>query len=330
MAKELKNKKKIPYYPKDRFISFLSDYGFKVTFGDKDNTIFARKALEIILEEEEPIAELKYLRNEFEGITKGARAGLYDVICQDEERKRVFIIEMQVDNYEHLIERLQFYAFHLFTSLVNKGKKGFNDLATIYCICIIKGAITESVAAHQVITLKNEDNEIVMNNIIFHLIELAKFPVAKKDAATAISSKQQLFYTMKYAHSFNPKDKKKHPPFWENEFYQMALNRLDLSRMSPIEISLYESSLIRDIVVQEKINKDIQTAVDAALKLKEQEIQSKEQEIQSKEQEIQRLKTETVKKQLLRGKLTVEEIAEDVGVPIDFVLGIQKNLKKKR
>jgi hypothetical protein len=41
-------------------VSFLSDYGFKVTFGDKDNTLFARKAIALILNERRPITSLNH------------------------------------------------------------------------------------------------------------------------------------------------------------------------------------------------------------------------------------------------------------------------------
>ena len=131
-----KRGKKILIGLKPYIVSFLSDYGFKVTFGNKDNTLFARKALELIIEDLQPIEELRFLRNEFEGMTEDARAGLYDVVCQD-EYKRVFIIEMQVDNYENLLKRLQFYAFQMFTAYAKKGKKGFDEMNAVHCICII-------------------------------------------------------------------------------------------------------------------------------------------------------------------------------------------------
>jgi hypothetical protein len=75
---------------KPYIVSFLSDYGFKVTFGDRDSTLFARKAIELIIGETQPIQSLKYLRNEFQGLSVDARSGLYDVVCQD-EHQRVFI-----------------------------------------------------------------------------------------------------------------------------------------------------------------------------------------------------------------------------------------------
>ncbi len=291
-------------------VSFLSDYGFKVTFADKNNTLFARKAIELIIGETQPIKSLKYLRHEFQGKSVYDRSGLYDVLCQD-EHLRVFIVEMQVEKYKDLLERLQYYTFHIFNSLVKKGKSGFEGMSSIHCICILKGKVTSSVKYHQVITLKNEDNEIVMDNIVFHLIELGKFPITKKEIDKIITEKEELLYTMKYAETFNPA-KDKYPPFWEKEFIKGALKRLDTSRMSPIEAAAYENWLLREKIVE---NKKEQTLAAERKKAK------REGKIEGK--------IEAVKKLLLRGKATIEEITEDIDVSIDFVKQIQDSLGKE-
>ena len=43
---------------------------------------------------------------------------------------------------------------------------------------------------------------------------------------------------------------------------------------------------------------------------------------------VEQKETETVTRALKRGKLTIEEIAEDSGVSVDFVLEIQRGLAK--
>ena len=296
---------------KPYIVSFLSDYGFKVTFADKNNTLFARKAIELIIGENQPILSLNYLRNEFAGLSADARTGLYDVVCQD-EHKRVFIVEMQVDNYEHLLERVQLYGFHIFTSLVKKGKKGFKDMSPVHCICILKGAITESINYHQVITLKNEDNEIVMDNIVFHLIELGKFPIAKKDFSKMKTEKEELLYTMKYAHKFNP-DKDTLPPFWEKDFFQVALKRLDTSKMSPMDAALYENALVRHNIVMDHYEEKAEKAAEKAAK-----------------KAAEKTKMEAIKKGLKMGLLTNEQIAEMQEVSLDFIKKVQESLNKPK
>lgn len=298
-----KRNKKILIGPKPYIVSFLSDYGFKVTFGDKDNTLFARKALELIIEDLQPIEELKYLRNEFEGDAEGARAGLYDVVCQD-EHKRVFIIEMQVDNYENLLKRIQFYAFQMFNAYAKKGKRGFEEMSVVHCICIIKGSVTESTKYHQIIALKNDENEIVMDDLIFHLIELGKFSIAKKDHLLVQNLKDELFYTMKYAHTYDV-NKGGFPQFWEKEHFQVALKRLDTSRMSPVDRALYENMLMRAKTVAENQDKVLKEQTEKAVNEKVKK---------------------AVQNALTIGMGTPEQIASVLEVSIDFVKQVKKNL----
>ncbi len=292
---------------KPYIISFLSDYGFKVTFGDKNNTLFARKAIELIIGETQPIKTLTYLRNEFQGISIDARTSIFDVLCED-EHKRVFIIEMQVDNYENLLERLQFYAYQVFTTMAKKGKGGFKEIGVVHCVCILKGSITDSVTCHQIITLKNEQSQIVMGNLVFHVIELGKFLIAKNQLSTIQTEKEELFYTMKYAHQFDP-FKSPLPKFWEKDFFKVALQRLDTSKMSPMEVAAYENALMR---VQTVANKQQQILEETLNKGKlEGELETK---------------TQAIKKGLQMGIFTTQQLAELQGVSIDFVENIQKSL----
>lgn len=102
-----------------KFISLLSDYGFKIAFADETNTLFLRKALYALIQSKSPIKEVHFLRNEFVGITEDSRGGVFDLICVDES-ERIFIVEMQLGYYKHFMQRAKFYAFQRFNTLVEK------------------------------------------------------------------------------------------------------------------------------------------------------------------------------------------------------------------
>jgi polyribonucleotide nucleotidyltransferase len=65
-----------------------------------------------------------------------------------------------------------------------------------------------------------------------------------------------------------------------------------------------------------------------ALAVKNENKKIEEAEKRARETENLAVKTETVVKAIKRGKLTIEEIAEDSGVSVDFVLEIQRELAK--
>ncbi len=101
----------------------------------------------------------------------------------------------------------------------------------------------------------------------------------------------------------NTTEPTQYPAFWDEEWLRSAIDRLDLRKMTP----------------EERANYARVTAANAeAVEVEKRRIE------EAKRAENVAVKTELVTKALKRGKLTVEEIAEDSSVPVDFVLEIQR------
>lgn len=163
-------------YADKKFISMLSDYGFKITFGNEQHSEFLRKALQALINSLTPIREVKFTRNEVSATTKGSRGGLFDIVCED-ERGRVFIVEMQLFDYSNMIHRAKFYAFHRFNTMVRKGNYRFNDLKQIYTISILAGKTYQTDLYHQIGTLKNQSGELMDDQITHIVIEAGCRPL---------------------------------------------------------------------------------------------------------------------------------------------------------
>ena len=114
-----------------RFIPIISDYGFKSTFGNEKDTVFLRKALQLLIKSEIPIVEVGFENHTFEGISRDSRSGIYDVHCKD-ENGTYFIVEMQLSDFPEFLQRMKFYAFYRLNTLVKKGKFKFENLSKIY------------------------------------------------------------------------------------------------------------------------------------------------------------------------------------------------------
>ena len=80
-----------------------------------------------------PIKFASFVKSEISAITLDSRSGIYDIACIDEKGSH-FIVEMQLSDYPEFIQRMKFYAFHRFNTLVKKGKYKFENLSQIYCI----------------------------------------------------------------------------------------------------------------------------------------------------------------------------------------------------
>ncbi len=147
------------YNDSERFISILSDYGFKVTFGNESDTRFLRKALQALIQSPIAIAKVEFIESEIPGLTKDSRSGIYDIACVDELGNQ-FIVEMQLSKYPDFIQRMKFYSFYRLNTLIRKGKYKFEGLPKIYCIGILAVNIFPSIADyHNVTVLKNEKGD---------------------------------------------------------------------------------------------------------------------------------------------------------------------------
>ena len=231
-------------------VPLISDYGFKVSFAT--DSIFSRKAIQVLIESNVPILRLEMSRNELEGISPEARSGYYDVVCRD-EHLRVFIVEMQVENYTVFIQRLLFYGFYMYCSLVRKGKFGFENLPPIYCVCIIEDKITEFEGYHNKVTLQNQKGLLFTDNIEFHVIELGKFPILRSDFHKVQTDMEKLVYTLKYAHQIDQTNEAAKPPFWKEDWLEEIMRKTDLNRMSPEERVMFDMSLVKEVMYQKKL-----------------------------------------------------------------------------
>ncbi len=296
-----------------RFIPLLSDYGFKVTFGNEGNTLFLRRALQALIESEVPITQVEFLPNEINRLSKDGRGGLYDLACQD-AAGNFFIVEMQLSEYPEFIQRMKFYSLYRFNTLVKRGKYTFGDLPKIYCIGILATTIFPHIAAcHNLATLRNPAGELIDDQTTFVTVELAKFT---KPLAAITSDLDKLLYTMKTLHNA-PADPIQYPAFWNEEWLQVAINELDRLNLSPEELLVYEMTLSANALAVHNEARKIQAA----------QAEGEARGAARAQAEAQaRLKAAI--SYGLRAGLSPELIAEMNGVSIAFVQEIQQTENK--
>jgi len=259
-----------------KFISLLSDYGFKVAFADESNTLFLRRALQALIQSEIPIKKIQFLRNEFVGITEDSRGGVFDLVCED-EKQRTFIVEMQLGYYKHFIQRAKFYAFQRFNTLVEKGKYQFDNLTPIYCIGFLaKGIFSKSNEYYHFGRLMNQKGEELDQQITHIIVEINKFEKEENE----IPDLDKLIYIMKNLENIKGVDQL--PKFLTEDWIEQAMNKLDKSQMTPDQRMHYEMMMAKNASIiamlkeeKEKMTKDIveeavkQKAIETAKNFKE-------------------------------------------------------------
>ena len=241
-----------------RFISMLSDYGFKVTFGNEHRPRFIKKALQALIASDTPIETVKFIKNEVSGTTKDSRGGLFDIACED-EKGRTFIVEMQLVNLTYFIHRIKFYAFHAYNKMVRKGNYHFDDLKPIYTISILAGQIYNTELYHQIGTLQNQRGELIDNQITHVIVELGKFNKALDEVETDLD---KLLYTMKLTD--DAKQKAKLPDFWREGWLEEALHELETSNLTPEQRMMYEITIAGNMSEKYAREAEMKKAVEKA------------------------------------------------------------------
>ena len=288
------------YNDNGRFISILSDYGFKATFGNETDTTFLKKALQALIDSPIPIKIVQFVKNDISAITIDSRSGIYDIACTDEKDNH-FIVEMQLSEYPEFIQRMKFYALHRFNTLVKKGSYKFENLPKIYCIGILAKTIFSQIADYQNISiLRNTKNETIDDQMTFVTVELDKFNKQLDNIKTDLD---KLIYTMKNLHTIT--EASQFPKFWNEKWLKKAISEVDLRNMTAEQKLSYEMAISANVLAVKNENKKI---------------------LEAENRKENTIKIQVVTKALKRAKLSVEEIAEDNNVSVDFVLNIQKQL----
>lgn len=240
-----------------KFISLLSDYGFKTVFADETDTEFLRRALQALIKSKVPIEKVEFLRNEFSALTQEGRGGIFDLVCTD-EHQRTFIVEMQLGYYKHFVQRAKFYAFQKFNTLVSRGKYKFEDLTQIYTIGFLgKEIIPHSKEYYHFVRLKNQKGEEIDEQITHVIVEISKF---EKKASEVKTDLDKLIFIMKNLERIN--DTSELPKFLKEGWLEKAIKKLDKSSMTATQRMQYEMMLAKSASVIEMLKEEERLAIE--------------------------------------------------------------------
>ena len=240
-----------------RFIPFTSDYGFKATFGNESDTRFLLRALQALIQSPVPIVRVEFSKTEFIGLNIASRSGFYDLACVDAEGN-FFIVEMQVADFPQFFQRMKFYGFQRFNTMVKKGKYLFNNLTRIYCIGILANNIYLGDSNYYHFGQVRSENGLVMDSLQTYItVELQKFDVPKSAITTDL---EKLIFTLKNFEKIAMQPTTEHPAFWTEEWLDAAIQELDARKLTPEQYEQYANELARQGSATSIVMRDIAIA----------------------------------------------------------------------
>ncbi len=181
-----------------RFVSLISDAGFKAVFACRANKQLLIGLLNRLLPDGVVVSDIvEYCDREQQQDTVSSKRSLLDLICRDEDGAQ-FIVEVQDQDYTDFFKRVVYYASGVY-HLQLPGGGSYNDLRPVYVVSILNHSLThedegqwgtDHVVSHYEF-METRTKEFAKQTISITFAELGRFT---KSLAECGSDLDFLFY----------------------------------------------------------------------------------------------------------------------------------------
>ncbi len=293
----------------ERYISLLTDFGFKRIFGTKPNKDLLINFLNSLFEGFQVIKDVKYLNSEHVGDAFAERKAIFDVYCEN-ERGEKFIVEMQNAYQKFFKDRSLFYSTFPIREQAPKGSDWNFKLEHVYTVALLNYDMDEDSfdkhdISHEVGLLDKKTHKVFNDKLTFKYVEIAKFNKTEDELVTQYD---KWLYVLKNLSRLD-----KRPTALKEKIFSKLFQEAEIAKFTPNELREYEDSL--------KAYRDIKNSLDTALEQGFEKGRAEGKAIGRAEGRAEGKmegKVEMVKAMLQRG-LDINVIAEISGLPEEEV-----------
>ena len=226
-----------------RYMNLLVDFAFKKVFGENKTLLI--DFLNAVIQKEERIEDIEYLQPEQMTKWHEDRRAVFDIYCRSTQGER-FIIELQIAQQQHFLERLLFYLTFPIQSEIKKGFKSF-AMSPLYCVAILDFPFFEDATCFNHISLiREETKEKVTDKINIILIELSKFDKQLKELATIFD---RWLYCFKHLKDLDNRPAELDDRVFEELFEIAEKNNLTVEEMETYKKSVLEYDDVQDAIL---------------------------------------------------------------------------------
>ena len=296
----------------DKYISLLTDFGFRRIFGSKPNKDLLIDFLNSLFQGEQVVTDVMYLNGESVGDVLTDRKAIFDVYCQNERGER-FIVEMQNAYQKYFKDRSIFYATFPIREQAQKGSEWDFRLDKVYVIAILNFSYSDPAfdpgeICHDVMLQDVATGRTFYTKLLLKYIEIGRF---SKTADELEDIRDKWFYVLKNLSRIDGR-----PKTLKERVFQRLFQEAEIAQFTPSELRTYEDSL--------KAYRDIKNSMATAREqgmAKGIEI-GKEQGIEIGKEQGVALGVEKVAKGMLARGMAPETVAELTGLEIAVVRGL--------
>ena len=281
----------------ERYISLLTDFGFKRIFGTKPNKDLLINFLNSLFEGEQVIKDVRYLNSEHIGDVFAERKAIFDVYCENEKGEK-FIVEMQNAFQKYFKDRSLFYSTFPIREQAPKGQDWNFKLDHVYTVALLnfdfkEEAFDQKEINHDIGLLDKKTFKVFNDKLTFKYIEIAKF---NKEEDELVTLYDKWLYVLKNLPKLD-----KRPKALKERIFTKLFEEAEIAKFNQQELREYEDSL--------KAYRDIKNSIDTA---------KEEGRKEGKEEGRMEEKLSTAKRLLAMG-LNHQQVALGAGLSIEEI-----------
>ena len=236
----------------ERYISLLTDFGFKRIFGSDINKDLLIDFLNSLFNGEQVVKNVTYLNSEHVGDVYAERKAIFDVDCENEHGEK-FIVEMQNAYQTYFKDRSLYYATFPIREQAPKGDNWNFKLQHVYVVALLNYDMNEEAFSHESINhdvglLDKQTHKVFNNKLTFKYVEIARF---NKDINELETNFDKWLYVLRNLSRLDNQ-----PTYLRNEVFNRLFSQAEIARFDKKELKAYEDSL--------KAYRDIKNSLDTA------------------------------------------------------------------
>ena len=236
----------------ERYISLLTDFGFKRIFGTVPNKDLLIDFLNSLFNGEQVIRDVTFLNSEHVGDVFAERKAIFDVYCENEHGEK-FIVEMQNAYQAYFKDRSLYYATFPIREQAPKGDNWNFKLQHVYVVallnyCMSDAAFSNETINHDVGLLDKQTHRVFNDKLTFKYVEIAKFDKSVEELETNFD---KWLYVLRNLSRLDNQ-----PKYLQNEVFNRLFKAAEIAHFTKTELRDYEDSL--------KAYRDIKNSLDTA------------------------------------------------------------------
>ena len=239
-------------HTEERYISLLTDFGFKRIFGTKPNKDLLIDFLNSLFNGEQVVKDVTFLNSEHVGDVHTDRKAIFDVYCENEKGEK-FIVEMQNAYQTYFKDRSLYYATFPIREQAQKGEGWNYKLKHVYVVALLNydmsdPAFSDDTINHDIGLLDKQTHRVFNDKLTFKYVEISKFNKRIEELKTNYD--KWLFVLQ------NLSRLDRQPEYLQTAVFNRLFAEAEIAKFTRAELREYEDSL--------KAYRDIKNFLDSA------------------------------------------------------------------